>query len=113
MPISKYRIDGSQHKIKCEMLDLPYTMLGDASGYQMLSVVEDMHDECKMHVNFSDVMDTPESWGAYLSEVACVIARDYADYFDMTEAEVLAAIRNGFNGNRADAPAPTGDSEAA
>jgi hypothetical protein len=46
MPINKHRIDGSQTEIDSEMLDLPYTMPEDGNGYQILSVVEDMHHEC-------------------------------------------------------------------
>jgi hypothetical protein len=99
MPIGKYRIEGSQLEIKCEMLDLPYTMPGETlHGTQYLSVVED--DDHKVHVNFYDAMDAPESWGSYLAEVARVMARDYAEcYFQTTEQEVLAGMCAGFNRN--------------
>jgi len=63
MPIGKYQIDGSEVEVQSEMLDLPYTMPDNGSGYQVLSVVEDMNDDCEMHVNFAAVLDYPESWG--------------------------------------------------
>ena len=95
MPIGKYRIEGSQVEIECEMLDLPVTMPDDGYGYQLLSVVEDMHQECKMHVVIEPVFVDPLSWGIYLVEIARLIARDYADDFKSTEAEVFAAICEG------------------
>jgi hypothetical protein len=88
------------------MLDLPYTMPAGGYGYQLLSVIEDHKHDCKMHVNFADAMDAPESWGEYLADVARVLARDYAaNYFHTTEAEAFAAICSGFK-NGADAPLP-------
>jgi hypothetical protein len=78
------------------MLLLPYTMPDDASGFQIISVVEDMNDYCKMHVNLADVMDEPESWGMYLADVARVIAHDHAEHFGTTEVDAFAAICSGF-----------------
>jgi hypothetical protein len=85
---------------ECEMLPLPYTFPDNGSAYQLLSVVEDMNDECKMHVELADSMDYAESWGAYLANVARVIARDHADHLDTVreDGDLFAALCDGFNG---------------
>jgi hypothetical protein len=81
-----------------EMLELPYTFPDTGFAYQMLSVVEDMYDDCKMHVEYADAMDYAESWGAYLAEVARVIARDHADHLltNRSDGDLFTAIINCF-----------------
>jgi hypothetical protein len=98
MPIKKVQVEGRKSEVECEMLRLPYTMPDDGSGFQLLSVVEDMEHDCKMHVNFADVMDYAESWGAYLADVAHVMTRDYAHGFDTAreDEDLFAAICDGF-----------------
>jgi hypothetical protein len=85
-------------KPESEMLPLPYTFPDTGFAYQLLSVVEDHNDDCKMHVELADSMDYAESWGAYLADVARVIARDYAGYLDTTrdDGDLFAAMCSGF-----------------
>jgi hypothetical protein len=81
-----------------EMLPLPYTFPDTGFAYQLLSVVEDHNDDCKMHVELADSMDYAESWGAYLADVARVIARDYAEHLETnrTDGDLFAALCSGF-----------------
>jgi hypothetical protein len=92
----------AKKKIDSAQLYVPHTFPDDGFAYPTVTVVEDMNHECKMHVDFADVLDYPESWGAYLAQVAQVIARDRLEYFDRgknntTEDEVFREICAGFN----------------
>jgi hypothetical protein len=78
---------------EAEELPLPYTLPDTACGFEMIRVVEDMHDDHKIHVELAGVFDYALSWGCYLADVARAIARDYSDQFG---ENALAEIRRGF-----------------
>jgi hypothetical protein len=86
--------------IECELLALPHTFPDTGFAFELISVVEDHNDDCKMHVALSDSFDYAESWGTYLAEVADVIARDHADHLSTNrpDGDLLAAIYVGFIG---------------
>jgi hypothetical protein len=81
-----------------EMLPLPNTLPDTADGMQLLSVVEDVNDDCKMHVIIGDAMHFAESWGRYLADVARVIARNEPEYLITArkDGDLFKAICDGF-----------------
>jgi hypothetical protein len=73
-----------------EQLPFPHTLPKNTQrGFEMMRVIEDTDDDCKIHVALADVMNYPRSWGRYLSEVARAIARDHGE-------DALADLREGF-----------------
>jgi hypothetical protein len=60
-----------------------------------------VHDGCEdgLHLELSDIVTMPESWGRYLSHIAWLIARALEEYHDgeFTQEEALALIRRAFN----------------
>jgi hypothetical protein len=51
-------------------------------------------------VEISDIVTHPESWGAYLGDIAWVISGALAEANDMTQQEAMALIRKGFNSGK-------------
>ena len=84
---------------KPEWLGLPATLPDGANVFQTISVIDDMNNDCKIHVELADIMEAAESWGYYLAEVARAIARDHANYLetDREDGDLFADICNGFN----------------
>jgi hypothetical protein len=83
-----------------EMLPFPYTLPNTARGSQILSVIEDHDDDYRMHVEFADILEYPESWGTYLANIALVMARDHVEYLGdgsgTDVVKVFADICSGF-----------------
>ena len=73
--------------------NLPNT---EGGGLEIMRVIEDLDDGCKVYVSLADVMDHAESWGIYLADVARAIARDYDHLESYDNADVLETIRRGF-----------------
>ena len=82
--------------VKGEELPLPFTFPETGNAFQMIAVVEDMNDDCRIHVELADVMDYAESWGVYLAEVARVIARDCDLATERSDGDVFATMCDGF-----------------
>jgi hypothetical protein len=82
-----------------QMLPLPYNFPDDGDAFQILGVVEDMRRDCTMHVSIENgLFSLIESWGAYLADVAHVLARDYGNDLDKcTDGDFFTAICRGFN----------------
>jgi len=102
METSKAPIQSAEQEVpvpETYLLGLPHTFPDTGFAYELLSVVEDHNDDCKMHVAIEDFFDNAESWGEYLADVARVIARDYAGCFETTrtDGDLFAAICDGFN----------------
>jgi hypothetical protein len=83
-----------------EELPYPHTLPNDASGYEMMRVIENQNehteDSCGIHVALSDSFDYISSWGTYLGDVVLAIAEQYAyHYADGDVLKALVDIRDG------------------
>jgi hypothetical protein len=110
--LSKKRARGRANKrSKIELLPLPPTFPDrGGSGFQMLSVIEDMDDDdCKIHVRLAEVLDYAESWGEFLAHVARAIARDcdHLDTWKRDDGDLFLAICEGFQEQVAKYTRPT------
>jgi hypothetical protein len=99
--------EGQEWNGKVEELLYPHTLPDDASGYEMMRVIENQNEHtensCGIHVAISDSFDYAYSWGTYLADVARAIAEQHRDTLECRPCrrgnlvtDVAADIRDGF-----------------